>query len=87
VPAAWRGQCAGDDRIEAETAARRGGLSEREAVLEGSLRGEDAELIMLLTPHVIASDVDSRNLTGKIEQQFQTMLDNCTLARPRIPSR
>jgi|HubBroStandDraft_6_1064221.scaffolds.fasta_scaffold38756_2 hypothetical protein len=42
---------------------------------------------MLLTPHVIASDVDSRNLTGKIEQQFQTMLDNCTLARPRVPSR
>jgi general secretion pathway protein D len=45
------------------------------------------ELIMLMTPHVIASDADSRNLTAKIEQQFQTVLDSSTLARPRPPTR
>jgi hypothetical protein len=42
---------------------------------------------MLMTPHVISSDADSRNLTAKIEQQFQTVLDGSTFARPRVPSR
>lgn len=45
------------------------------------------ELIMLMTPHVIASDADSRNLTAKIEQQFQTVLDSSTFAQPHVPSR
>ena len=37
--------------------------------------------------HVIASDADSRNLTARIEQQFQTVLDSTTLSRPRVPER
>ena len=45
------------------------------------------ELIMLMTPHVIANEADSRSLTAKIEQQFQTVLDSSTLASPRVPTR
>ncbi|HYM73998.1 MAG TPA: type II secretion system secretin GspD [Stellaceae bacterium] len=45
------------------------------------------ELIMLMTPHVIANDADSRSLTAKIEDQFRTVLDGSTLARPRVPTR
>jgi len=45
------------------------------------------ELIMLMTPHVISGDADSRNLTAKIEQQFQAVLDSSTFAQPRVPSR
>ena len=45
------------------------------------------ELIMLLTPHVISNEADSRGLTAHIEQQFQTVLDATTLASPRSPSR
>jgi general secretion pathway protein D len=36
------------------------------------------ELIMLMTPHVISSDADSRNLTARIEQEFETVLDSST---------
>jgi general secretion pathway protein D len=45
------------------------------------------ELIMLMTPHVISNEADSRGLTTHIEQQFQTVLDNSTFAHPRTPSR
>lgn len=45
------------------------------------------ELIMLMTPHVISNDADSRGLTAKIEDQFRTVLDNRTLAQPRTPTR
>jgi general secretion pathway protein D len=45
------------------------------------------ELIMLMTPHVIANEADSRSLTAKIEQEFQTVLDGRTLASPRVPTR
>ncbi|MBV9552383.1 MAG: type II secretion system secretin GspD [Alphaproteobacteria bacterium] len=45
------------------------------------------ELIMLMTPHVISNDADSRGLTAKIEDQFRTVLDNRTLAAPRVPTR
>jgi general secretion pathway protein D len=45
------------------------------------------ELIMLMTPHVISNDADSRALTAKIEQQFGNVLDSRALANPRQPSR
>jgi general secretion pathway protein D len=45
------------------------------------------ELIMLMTPHVIANDADSHTLTSNIEQQFQTVLDSSTFAHPRVPTR
>jgi general secretion pathway protein D len=45
------------------------------------------ELIMLMTPHVISNESDSRNLTSNIEQQFQTVLDSKTFASPRVPTR
>ena len=45
------------------------------------------ELIMLLTPHVISNEAESRSLTRQIEQEFQTVLDSSTFAQPRIPSR
>ena len=45
------------------------------------------ELIMLLTPHVISNEAESRSLTARIEQQFQTVLDGTTFAQPRLPSR
>ena len=45
------------------------------------------ELIMLMTPHVISNDADSRSLTTKIEDQFRTVLDSRTLAQPRMPNR
>ena len=45
------------------------------------------ELIMLMTPHVVANNVDTRNLTAMIERQFSTILDASTLYRPRVPSR
>jgi general secretion pathway protein D len=45
------------------------------------------ELIMLMTPHVITNDADSRGLTAKIEDQFRNVLDNRTIANPRQPSR
>jgi general secretion pathway protein D len=45
------------------------------------------ELIMLMSPHVISNEADSRSLTARIEQQFQTVLDNSTFAHPRTPTR
>jgi general secretion pathway protein D len=45
------------------------------------------ELIMLMTPHVVANNADTRNLTAMIERQFSTILDASTLYRPRVPSR
>ncbi|HTZ36488.1 MAG TPA: secretin N-terminal domain-containing protein, partial [Stellaceae bacterium] len=45
------------------------------------------ELIMLMTPHVIANDGDNHNLTARIEDQFRTVLDASQLAPPRVPSR
>ncbi len=45
------------------------------------------ELIMLLTPHVVSNESESRSLTNQIEQQFQTVLDASTLAKPRTPTR
>lgn len=45
------------------------------------------ELIMLLTPHVISNEAESRSLTRDIQQQFQNVLDSSNFAQPRIPSR
>ena len=45
------------------------------------------ELIMLMTPHVIANEAESRSLTERIERQFQTVLDSSTFASPRVPTR
>lgn len=45
------------------------------------------ELIMLMTPHVISNEAESRSLTARIEQQFQTVLDGSTFASPRVPTR
>jgi general secretion pathway protein D len=45
------------------------------------------ELIMLMTPHVISNEADSRSLTAKIEQEFRTVLDSSRLAAPRVPTR
>jgi general secretion pathway protein D len=45
------------------------------------------ELIMLLTPHVISNEAESRSLTRQIEEQFQTVLDSSTFAQPRVPPR
>lgn len=45
------------------------------------------ELIMLMTPHVIANSEQSRDLTRAIEHQFRAVLDGSTLARPRVPAR
>jgi len=45
------------------------------------------ELIMLMTPHVIANEAESRSLTARIEQEFRTVLDGNTLASPRVPTR
>jgi general secretion pathway protein D len=45
------------------------------------------ELIMLMTPHVIANDNDARDITARVERQFKTVLDASTLTPPRVPSR
>jgi general secretion pathway protein D len=45
------------------------------------------ELIMLMTPHVVANNTDNRNLTAQIERQFATVLDANSLYRPRPPNR
>ena len=45
------------------------------------------EMIMLMTPHVISNEAESRSLTARIEQEFQTVLDGSTLASPRVPTR
>jgi general secretion pathway protein D len=45
------------------------------------------ELIMLMTPHVVANDKDARNLTATIERQFATVLDASSIFRPRPPVR
>ena len=45
------------------------------------------EMIMLMTPHVVSNEADSRGLTARIEQQFQTVLDSSTFAKPRVPTR
>jgi general secretion pathway protein D len=45
------------------------------------------ELIMLMTPHVVSNEADSRGLTAKIEEEFRTVLDNGSFAAPRTPSR
>jgi general secretion pathway protein D len=45
------------------------------------------ELIMLMTPHVISNEADSRGLTARIELEFQSVLDSGSFATPRVPSR
>jgi general secretion pathway protein D len=45
------------------------------------------ELILLLTPRVIASEAEARDLTATISQQFGAALDGSRMARPRLPSR
>lgn len=45
------------------------------------------ELIMLMTPHVIANSETSRALTERIAHEFAAVLDASTLAHPRIPPR
>ena len=45
------------------------------------------ELIILMTPRVIANDAQARAVTGHMEQQFQTVLDSNTMTPPRLPQR
>jgi general secretion pathway protein D len=45
------------------------------------------ELIMLMTPHVVANSQQSHELTHRIENQFRAVLDQRTMARPRVPDR
>lgn len=45
------------------------------------------ELIMLMTPQVIANSQQSEELTSRIEHQFRAVLDQRTMARPRVPDR
>jgi general secretion pathway protein D len=45
------------------------------------------ELIMLMTPHVIANDDAARYLTARVEREFGAVLDANAIARPRRPSR
>ncbi len=41
------------------------------------------ELIMFMTPYVLSSDQDASDITRRVEQQFQAVLDRSTLAAPR----
>ena len=43
------------------------------------------ELIVLMTPRVIANDAQARAVTGRMEQQFQNVLDTSTMVPPRLP--
>jgi len=43
------------------------------------------ELIMLMTPRVIANDEQARAVTSTIEQQFRSVLDGTTMVPPRLP--
>jgi general secretion pathway protein D len=45
------------------------------------------ELIMLMTPHVISNDDQARDVTARVEQQFQAVLDGNAMLRPRRPAR
>ena len=45
------------------------------------------ELIMLMTPRVIANSEQSRDITGRIERQLGAVLNASTMARPRYPQR
>jgi general secretion pathway protein D len=43
------------------------------------------ELIMLMTPHVIANNAQARSVTAQVEQQFRAVLDRSLLTPPRSP--
>jgi general secretion pathway protein D len=43
------------------------------------------ELIMLMTPHVIANNAQARSITAQVEQQFRAVLDRNSLTPPRSP--
>ncbi|HEX3954163.1 MAG TPA: type II secretion system secretin GspD [Stellaceae bacterium] len=43
------------------------------------------ELIMLMTPHVIANEDQARDVTARVEQQFQDVLNAEGVPRPRRP--
>ena len=45
------------------------------------------ELILLLTPRVIANEGEARDLTASISSQFGAALDGSRMSRPRLPSR
>ncbi len=46
------------------------------------------ELIMLMTPQVVSTDEQSRSLTASIARQFQSVLDQSNMVRPRtLPTR
>jgi general secretion pathway protein D len=59
----------------------------------GSLFGSNrngaarTELILLMTPRVISSDAEARDVTASISQQFGAALDGSRMARPRLPTR
>jgi len=44
------------------------------------------ELIMLMTPHVISNDDEARDLTARVERQFQAVLDARAVRQPRRPA-
>jgi general secretion pathway protein D len=43
------------------------------------------ELIMLMTPHVIASNAQARSITSQVEHQFRAVLDRSLMTPPRSP--
>jgi general secretion pathway protein D len=57
--------------------------------LFGTRRNSSArtELIMLMTPHVIANDDAARMVTARVERQFGAVLDANAMVRPRRPLR
>jgi general secretion pathway protein D len=45
------------------------------------------ELIMLMTPRVIGNEDAARDMTAKVEREFQAVLDANAMPRPRRPMR
>src|SRR5262249_28003460 len=46
-------------------------------------RAARTELIMLMTPHVIGNEDAARNVTARVEREFEAVLDANTMQRPR----
>ena len=43
------------------------------------------ELIMMMTPHVVTNEDTARDLTARVAQEFQAVLDGRTMPEPRRP--
>ena len=44
------------------------------------------ELIMMMTPHVVANEDAARDVTARVAQEFQAVLDGRTMPEPRRPA-